>query len=65
MSSRRAHTSNCSRQPSGRACVGGQGPIAARRLAFGPEENHVSHLGYYAATWPLSNEPGLEKGSIG
>ncbi|PJM97169.1 FAD-dependent monooxygenase [Streptomyces sp. CB01373] len=36
-----------------------------RRLAFGPEENHVSHLGYYAATWPLPNVLGLGKGSIG
>ncbi|MGW5123713.1 FAD-dependent monooxygenase [Streptomyces sp. NPDC004069] len=36
-----------------------------RRLAFGPEESYVSHLGYYAATWPLPNELGLGKGSIG
>ncbi|MFB7181074.1 FAD-dependent monooxygenase [Streptomyces sp. NPDC056257] len=38
-----------------------------RRLAFGPEKNYVSHLGYYAATWQLSNDnhPGLEKGSVG
>ncbi|MCZ4512521.1 FAD-dependent monooxygenase [Streptomyces sp. ActVer] len=38
-----------------------------RRLAFGPEENYVSHLGYYAATWQLPNDnyPGLDKGSVG
>ncbi|MEU1128368.1 FAD-dependent monooxygenase [Streptomyces sp. NPDC005900] len=36
-----------------------------RRLAFGPEERYVSHLGYYAATWPLPNDLGLGKGSIG
>ncbi|WP_405675025.1 FAD-dependent monooxygenase [Streptomyces sp. NBC_01511] len=36
-----------------------------RRLAFGPEEDYVSHLGYYAATWRLPNELGLEKGSVG
>ncbi|WP_055490383.1 FAD-dependent monooxygenase [Streptomyces sp. TP-A0356] len=36
-----------------------------RRLAFGPEENYVSHLGYYAATWQLPNDLGLGKGSIG
>ncbi|MFF7129211.1 MULTISPECIES: FAD-dependent monooxygenase [unclassified Streptomyces] len=36
-----------------------------RRLAFGPEEDYVSHLGYYAATWQLPNDLGLEKGSIG
>ncbi|MFF3679706.1 FAD-dependent monooxygenase [Streptomyces sp. NPDC002120] len=38
-----------------------------RRLAFGPEKNYVSHLGYYAATWQLPNDnhPGLEKGSVG
>jgi 2-polyprenyl-6-methoxyphenol hydroxylase-like FAD-dependent oxidoreductase len=38
-----------------------------RRLAFGPEEQFVKHLGYYVATWPvpggqnditLYNEPG-------
>ncbi|TJZ54074.1 FAD-dependent oxidoreductase [Streptomyces piniterrae] len=38
-----------------------------RRLAFGPEENYVSHLGYYAATWQLPNDnyAGVEKGSAG
>ncbi|MFJ9034735.1 FAD-dependent monooxygenase [Streptomyces sp. NPDC102274] len=38
-----------------------------RHLAFGPEGNYVSHLGYYAATWQLPNEnyPGLKKGSVG
>ncbi|WP_438310020.1 FAD-dependent monooxygenase [Streptomyces sp. HUAS TT3] len=36
-----------------------------RRLAFGPEEDHVSHLGYYAATWQLPNVLGVEKGSVG
>ncbi|MGW6919267.1 FAD-dependent monooxygenase [Kitasatospora sp. NPDC054939] len=38
-----------------------------RRLAFGPEEDYVSHLGYYAATWRLPDHtyPGLGKGSIG
>lgn len=35
-----------------------------RRLAFGPEENHVSHLGYYAATWQLANDLGLGEGSV-
>ncbi|MGC0419473.1 FAD-dependent monooxygenase [Embleya sp. AB8] len=38
-----------------------------RRLAFGPEENYVSHLGYYAATWQLPNDdyPGIDQGSVG
>jgi 2-polyprenyl-6-methoxyphenol hydroxylase-like FAD-dependent oxidoreductase len=27
-----------------------------RRLAFGPEEKFVKHLGYYVATWPIANE---------
>ncbi|WP_328908184.1 FAD-dependent monooxygenase [Streptomyces sp. NBC_00234] len=36
-----------------------------RRLAFGPEEDYVSHLGYYAATWQLTNDFGLGEGSIG
>ncbi|WP_327325976.1 FAD-dependent monooxygenase [Streptomyces sp. NBC_01210] len=35
-----------------------------RRIAFGPEKDYVSHLGYYAATWQLSNYPGLAKGSV-
>lgn len=30
-----------------------------RRLAFGPEEQYVSHLGYYAATWTVPNDLGL------
>ncbi|AEV87529.1 FAD-dependent oxidoreductase [Actinoplanes sp. SE50] len=29
-----------------------------RRLAFGPEERFVKHLGYYVATWPVANEWG-------
>ncbi len=38
-----------------------------RRLAFGPERDYVSHLGYYAATWRLPNDLRLEpgKGSVG
>ncbi|MFJ8564043.1 FAD-dependent monooxygenase [Streptomyces sp. NPDC093514] len=38
-----------------------------RRLAFGPEQDYVSHLGYYAATWRLPGEsyPGLAKGAVG
>ncbi|MER7578482.1 FAD-dependent monooxygenase [Kitasatospora sp. NPDC097691] len=36
-----------------------------RRLAFGPEERYVRHLGYYAATWRLPNDPGLPVGSVG
>ncbi|MFK8849761.1 FAD-dependent monooxygenase [Streptomyces sp. Ac-502] len=38
-----------------------------RRLAFGPEERYVNHLGYYFATWQLPNNShrGLEKGSVG
>ncbi|GAA1408435.1 FAD-dependent monooxygenase [Kitasatospora putterlickiae] len=36
-----------------------------RRLAFGPEERHVRHLGYYAATWQLPNYLGLPPGSVG
>ena len=30
-----------------------------RRLAFGPEEQYVSHLGYYVATWTVPNDLGL------
>ncbi|MFJ8473320.1 FAD-dependent monooxygenase [Kitasatospora sp. NPDC094011] len=30
-----------------------------RRLAFGPEQRYVRHLGYYAATWQLPNDGGL------
>ncbi|GAA0447676.1 FAD-dependent monooxygenase [Streptomyces olivaceiscleroticus] len=33
-----------------------------RRLAFGPEEHYVRHLGYYAATWQLPNDLGLTAG---
>ncbi|GHF72163.1 FAD-dependent oxidoreductase [Kitasatospora xanthocidica] len=36
-----------------------------RRLAFGPEERYVRHLGYYAATWQLPNDLGLPVGSVG
>ncbi|MEE1782209.1 FAD-dependent monooxygenase [Streptomyces sp. SP17BM10] len=36
-----------------------------RRLAFGPEERYVRHLGYYAATWQLPNSLGLSAGSVG
>ncbi|MFH8370079.1 FAD-dependent monooxygenase [Streptomyces sp. NPDC018031] len=36
-----------------------------RRLAFGPEEDHVTHLGYYAATWQLPGDLGPAKGSVG
>ncbi|NYI07719.1 FAD-dependent monooxygenase [Allostreptomyces psammosilenae] len=36
-----------------------------RRLAFGPEEEYVRHLGYYAATWGLPNHLGLSGGSLG
>ncbi|MCI2418915.1 FAD-dependent monooxygenase [Saccharopolyspora sp. K220] len=35
-----------------------------RRLAFGPEERFVSHLGYYVATWDLPNYLGLPPGSL-
>ncbi|MGW7363306.1 FAD-dependent monooxygenase [Streptomyces sp. NPDC054841] len=38
-----------------------------RRLAFGPEENYVSHLGHYAACWSLPNYLGVGfgEGSVG
>ncbi|MFG2330842.1 FAD-dependent monooxygenase [Streptomyces sp. NPDC048604] len=36
-----------------------------RRLAFGPEEDYVSHLGHYAATWTLPNHLGVAAGSVG
>ncbi|MFF8773029.1 FAD-dependent monooxygenase [Kitasatospora sp. NPDC015120] len=36
-----------------------------RRLAFGPEERYVRHLGYYAATWQLPNYLDLPPGSVG
>ncbi|MBB5938542.1 FAD-dependent monooxygenase [Streptomyces zagrosensis] len=35
-----------------------------RRVAFGPEERFVRHLGYYAATWQLPNYLGLGPGSV-
>ncbi|MEU6117273.1 FAD-dependent monooxygenase [Streptomyces sp. NPDC047117] len=33
-----------------------------RRLAIGPEERYVRHLGHYAATWQLPNDLGLAAG---
>lgn len=36
-----------------------------RRLVFGPEEDYVSHLGYYAATWRLPNDRAVDRGSVG
>ncbi|KJS60260.1 FAD-dependent monooxygenase [Streptomyces rubellomurinus] len=37
-----------------------------RRLAFGPEQHYVRHLGYYAATWHLPNDGTLPAtGSVG
>ncbi|AZM94120.1 MULTISPECIES: FAD-dependent monooxygenase [Streptomyces] len=37
-----------------------------RRLAFGPEERYVSHLGHYAATWSLPGDPHPTRpGSVG
>ncbi|WP_203829943.1 FAD-dependent monooxygenase [Actinoplanes palleronii] len=35
-----------------------------RRLAFGPEEQFVKHLGYYVATWPVPNEWELTRDSV-
>lgn len=35
-----------------------------RRLAFGPEESYVSHLGYYVATWETANILGVDRGSL-
>ncbi|MER7013032.1 FAD-dependent monooxygenase [Saccharopolyspora sp. NPDC000359] len=35
-----------------------------RRLAFGPEDHYVRHLGYYVATWELPNHLGLTGGSL-
>ena len=32
-----------------------------RRLAFGPEERFVRHLGYYVATWDVPNHWGLDR----
>jgi 2-polyprenyl-6-methoxyphenol hydroxylase-like FAD-dependent oxidoreductase len=37
---------------------------AVRRLTFGPEERFVSHLGYYVATWEMSNELELGRDSL-
>ncbi|WP_329391986.1 FAD-dependent monooxygenase (plasmid) [Streptomyces sp. NBC_01351] len=34
-----------------------------RRLAFGPEADHVTHLGYYAAGWSLPNHLDLRPGT--
>lgn len=34
---------------------------AVRRLAFGPEKDFVSHLGYYVAGWDLPNDFGIER----
>ncbi|MFE1871679.1 FAD-dependent monooxygenase [Streptomyces sp. NPDC059496] len=31
-----------------------------RRLAFGPDADHVTHLGHYAATWSLPHHSGLD-----
>jgi 2-polyprenyl-6-methoxyphenol hydroxylase-like FAD-dependent oxidoreductase len=35
-----------------------------RRLAFGPEQDYVSHLGYYIAGWDVPNEFGGERDSL-
>jgi len=35
-----------------------------RRLAFGPEEQFVKHLGYYVAGWEVPNEWGLGRDSL-
>jgi 2-polyprenyl-6-methoxyphenol hydroxylase-like FAD-dependent oxidoreductase len=35
-----------------------------RRLAFGPEEQFVKHLGYYVAGWPVPNEWGLTRSTL-
>jgi 2-polyprenyl-6-methoxyphenol hydroxylase-like FAD-dependent oxidoreductase len=35
-----------------------------RRLAFGPEERFVRHLGYYVASWAVPNEFGLDRHSL-
>ncbi|GIM94280.1 FAD-dependent monooxygenase [Paractinoplanes toevensis] len=35
-----------------------------RRLAFGPEEQFVKHLGYYVAGWDVPNEWGIGKDSL-
>lgn len=35
-----------------------------RRLAFGPEESYVSHLGYYVCTWETANVLNVDRGSL-
>lgn len=35
-----------------------------RRLAFGPEEDYVSHLGYYVCTWETANFLQVDRGSL-
>lgn len=35
-----------------------------RRLAFGPEQDFVSHLDYYVAGWDLPNEFGVERDGL-
>jgi 2-polyprenyl-6-methoxyphenol hydroxylase-like FAD-dependent oxidoreductase len=35
-----------------------------RRLAFGPEEQFVKHLGYYVAGWDVPNEWGLNRDMV-
>ncbi|MGK5629762.1 FAD-dependent monooxygenase [Streptomyces sp. URMC 123] len=35
-----------------------------RRLAFGPEERYVRHLGHYAATWTLPNHLGVGREAL-
>jgi len=35
-----------------------------RRLAFGPEEQFVKHLGYYVGGWDVPNEWGLSRESV-
>ncbi|TDO47712.1 2-polyprenyl-6-methoxyphenol hydroxylase-like FAD-dependent oxidoreductase [Kribbella sp. VKM Ac-2527] len=35
-----------------------------RRLAFGPERDYVSHLGYYIAGWDVPNEYGDERDTL-
>ncbi|MEU8233879.1 FAD-dependent monooxygenase [Actinoplanes sp. NPDC048967] len=35
-----------------------------RRLTFGPERQHVTHLGYYVAGWPMPNHLGLGRDTL-
>ena len=35
-----------------------------RRLAFGPEQDFISHLGYYIAGWDLPNDFGVERDGL-